>query len=134
MTSLNKNIQRFLKHIKIYFIYFKMCIIEVYFLKYYFKSQLIYKWRYYRQTIFNQLNIKVSYVYKLVYFILSQFYEKSIWCCLAKCYLRWLRFHFKRMIIKGLDKYTLFTSCNERSIYFGEFFVAWKFCIIIYQD
>ena len=31
-------------------------------LKHYFESQLIYKWHYYRQTIFNQLNIMVSYV------------------------------------------------------------------------
>jgi hypothetical protein len=35
----------------------KICIIEVYLLKYFFESHLIYKWRYYRQTIFNQLNI-----------------------------------------------------------------------------
>ena len=42
----------------------QICIIEVYnLLKYYFESHLIYKWRYYRQTIFNQLNIMVPYVY-----------------------------------------------------------------------
>ena len=40
----------------------KICIIEVYHLKYYFESQLIYKWHYYRQTIFNQLYIMVFYV------------------------------------------------------------------------
>ena len=41
----------------------KIFIIEVYLLKYYFESHLIiYKWRYYRQTIFSQLNIMVSYV------------------------------------------------------------------------
>ena len=40
------------------------CIIEVliYPLKYNFESHLIYKLRYYRQTIFNQFNIMVAYV------------------------------------------------------------------------
>ena len=41
---------------------FKICIIEVYLLKYYFKRYLIYKWGYYRQTIFDQFDIiLVSY-------------------------------------------------------------------------
>ena len=40
----------------------KICIIEVYLSKYYFKSHLIYKLRYYRQTISNQLDIMVPYV------------------------------------------------------------------------
>ena len=40
----------------------KICIREEYLLKYYFGSHLIYKWRYYRQSIFNQLNIMVPYV------------------------------------------------------------------------
>ena len=41
----------------------KICITEVYLLKYYFKSHLIYKGRNYRQTIFNQLNIMVPYLF-----------------------------------------------------------------------
>ena len=40
----------------------KKYIIEVYLLKYYFESHLIYECRYYRQTIFSQLNIMVPYV------------------------------------------------------------------------
>ena len=36
--------------------------IEAYLFKYYFERHLIYKRRYYRQTIFNQLNIMVLYV------------------------------------------------------------------------
>ena len=40
----------------------KICIIEVCLLKYYFESHLIYKLCYYRQTVFDQLNIMVSYV------------------------------------------------------------------------
>ena len=40
----------------------KICMIEVYLLKYYFESHLIYKGRYYRQTIIKQLDIMVSYV------------------------------------------------------------------------
>ena len=62
----------------IYRIY-KICIIEVYVLKYHFISHLIYKWSYYRQTIFNQLNLMGIL---LVYAIVSQFYEKSMWCSL----------------------------------------------------
>ena len=34
--------------------FFKIYIIEVYLLKYYFETHLIYKSRYYRQTIFKQ--------------------------------------------------------------------------------
>ena len=40
----------------------KICLIEVYLLKYYFERHLIYRWRYYRQTISNQLNIMVPYI------------------------------------------------------------------------
>ena len=40
----------------------KICMIEVYLSKYQFESHLTYKWRYYRKTIFNQLNIMVPYV------------------------------------------------------------------------
>ena len=39
-----------------------VCIIEVLSFKAYFESHLIYKWLNFRQTIFNQLNIMVSYV------------------------------------------------------------------------
>ena len=35
-------------------VWIKICIIEVYILKYYFESHFIYKWRYYGKTIFNQ--------------------------------------------------------------------------------
>ena len=55
----------------------KICIIEVFLLKYYFQSHLIYKWHYYRQTILNQLKIMVSYVYIIV---LLHTFEKSMWC------------------------------------------------------
>ena len=41
---------------------YKICLIEVYLLKYYFESHLIYN-IYYGQTIFNQLNIMVPSVY-----------------------------------------------------------------------
>ena len=39
----------------------KICIIDVCIFKYYFEIHLIHKWHYYRQTIFNQLNIVVPY-------------------------------------------------------------------------
>ena len=56
--------------------------IEVYLINYYFESHLIYKLRYYRQTIFNQLNITIPFVdiIGLVYAIVYQFYKKSMWC------------------------------------------------------
>ena len=40
----------------------KIYKIELYLLKCYFESHIIYKWRYYRKNIFNQLNIMVLYV------------------------------------------------------------------------
>ena len=44
-------------------LFIKLCMYNrSIFLKYSFESQLIYKWRYYRQTIYNQLDIMVSYV------------------------------------------------------------------------
>ena len=58
----------------------KICIVEVYLLKCYFESHIIYKWCYYRQIIFNELNIMVSYVDIMVYAIGSQFYDKYMWC------------------------------------------------------
>ena len=88
--------------------FIKQCIIEVYILKYYFESHLIYKWRYYTQTIFNQLNIKVTYVN-----IIGLSHSVAIlWEILVmqhKCYLKELRFHFKRMIITGQVNFGLWT-------------------------
>ena len=55
------------------------------FLKYHLKSHLIHNWHYYRQTIFNQLDIMVSYV-----------------DIIGLCHVMWQRFHFKRMLITGL--------------------------------
>ena len=57
----------------------KICIVEIYLLKCYFESHIIYKWRYYidKQSS-NQLNIMVYYVDIMVYAIVSQFYEKYI--------------------------------------------------------
>ena len=52
----------------------KISIIEVYLLKYYFESHLKYKRRYYRQNIFHQLNIMVSYVDKI-----------GVWLSIAFC-------------------------------------------------
>ena len=74
----------------------KIFVIKVYFLQYYFESHLIYRWRYYRQTIFNQFNIMVSYVDIIGLFhsvtILWEFYVMQ-----PKCQVRWLCFHFKSM-------------------------------------
>ena len=56
----------------------KIWIIKVYLLKCYFESNLIYKWRYYRQKIFDQLNIIVPYVDVIC--LVSQLYWKSMWC------------------------------------------------------
>ena len=84
----------------------KICIIEVYLLKYYFESHLIYKWRYYRQTIFNQLNIMVPYV-DIIGLCHSVAILWEIYVMRPKCHVRWLRFHFKRMLITGLGQLTL---------------------------
>ena len=44
-------------------------------------TSYVYKWRYYRQTILNQLNIMVPYVHIIgLCHVESQFYEKSMWC------------------------------------------------------
>ena len=66
-------------HVKIMLIRVKICLVEVYLLKYYFESHLTYKLRYYRQTMFNQLNIMVPYIDIIVG-------------------------HFKRMLITGLGQ------------------------------
>ena len=60
----------------------KICIIEVYLLKYYFESPLIHKRRYYRQTIFNQFSIMVSYV---------------------DIIMMWQHYHFKRILNTRLN-------------------------------
>ena len=93
--NLNANIQRLCTF------HTKICIIEVYLLKYYFESHLIYKWRYFRQTIFNQLNIMASYVdiNGLCHSIPILWW---IYVMRPKCRVRCLRFHFKRMTIMGL--------------------------------
>ena len=84
----------------------KICIIEVYLLKYHFESHLIYTWHYYRQTTFSQLKIMVPYVdisgvcHSIV--ILWEIYVMR-----RKCHVMWLRFHFKHMLITGLGQLTL---------------------------
>ena len=71
--------------------------------KYYFESHIIYKWHYYRQTIFNRLNIMVSYV-DIIGLCHSVAILWKIYLMRRKCHVRWLRFHFKRMLIKGLGQ------------------------------
>ena len=78
----------------------KICIIEVYLLKYYFVSYLIYKWRYYRQII---LNIMVPYV-DIIGLCLSVANLWEIYVMWPKCHVRWLRFHFKRMLFTVLGQ------------------------------
>ena len=82
-----------------------MYIIEVCLLKYYFESHLIYKWRFYRQTIFNQLNIIVPYV-DIFGLCLSVANLWEIYMMRPQCHVKSLRFHFKRMLITGLGQYT----------------------------
>ena len=83
--------------------YLKICVIEVYFLKYYFQRYLIYKWSYIRQIIFNQLNIMVSYVV-IIGLCNSVASLWEIYVMLPKFHVRWMRFHFKRMQITGLEQ------------------------------
>jgi hypothetical protein len=80
---------------------FKICIIEVYLLKYYFERQLIFKWSYYRQTIFNQLNIMVPYA-DIIGLCHSVAILWEIYVMPHKCHMMWLHLHFKRMLITGL--------------------------------
>ena len=82
----------------------KICIIELYLLKYYFES--IYTCRYYTQTNFNQLNIMVSYV-DIIGLWHSVAILWEIYVMWPTCHVRWLGFHFKRMLIIGLGQYTL---------------------------
>ena len=81
-------------------------MIEVYLLKYYFESHHIYKWRHYRQTIFNQLNIMVPYV-DIIGLCPSLAILWEIYVIRHKCNVRWLRFHFKWILIMGLGQLAL---------------------------
>ena len=74
--------------ILVYYIFIKIFIIEVY-----FESHLMYKWRYYRQIIFNQWNIIVSYV-EIIGLCHSVAIFWEIYVMRPKCHVRWLRFHF----------------------------------------
>ena len=79
----------------------------VYLLKYHFESHLIYKWRYYRQTILNQLNIMVPYI-DIIGLCFSVATWWKIYVMRPKCHVKWLRSHFKRMLIyTGLGKLIL---------------------------
>ena len=72
-------------------------------LKYYFESDNIYKWRYFRQTLFNQLNVMVSYVDIIGQcHIVALLWE--IYVMRRTCDVRGLRFSFKRMLITGLNR------------------------------
>ena len=64
---------------------------------------LFWKSRYYRQTIFNQSNIMVSYVdiFGLCHSVAILW---EIYVMRSKCHVMWLRFHLKRMLIKGLGQ------------------------------
>ena len=83
----------------------KISIIEVYLLKYYFRSHLIYTWHYYRQTIPNQLNIMVSYVD-----IIGLRHSFAI---LWEIYVMRHKFYFKRMLITRPGQYTLQIGNNS---------------------
>ena len=81
----------------------KTFIIEICLLKYYFKKHLICKWRYYIQTIFNQLNIIVPYVDIIgICHIVAILWEIHV--MRHKYHVRWLHFHFERMVITGLGQ------------------------------
>ena len=101
----------------------KICIIEVYTLEYYFESHLICKWRYYRQIIFNLLNITVSYV-DIIGLCHSVAILFEIYVMRPKCHVRWLRFHFKRIPITGLGQLFLVTLIIIRYFRFYIFFVV----------
>ena len=80
---------------------FKICIIEVH-IYICFESHLIYKW----QTIFNQLNTMVSYV-NIIGLCHSVAILWEIYVMRPECHVRWLRSHFKCMLITGLGQSTL---------------------------
>ena len=80
---------------------YQICIIEVYFLKYYFESSYINDAIMYWQTIFNQLNIILSYV-EIIGLCHSVEILWEIYVMRPKCHVRWLSFHFKRMLVTGL--------------------------------
>ena len=63
-------------------------------------------WRYYRQTVFNQLTVMVSYVDIIGLCHSVPILLKKI-VMRPKCHVRGLRFQFKRMLITGLCLKTL---------------------------
>ena len=65
----------------------KICIIEVYLLKFYFRSYTSY---------INGAIINKKYLQSIKYF-----------STLHRCHVRWHKFHFKRMLITGLGQWTL---------------------------
>ena len=72
--------------------------------KVYFKSHILYKGRYYsKQTIFNQLSNMVSYV-DIIGLCHSVTILRRIYVMRPKCYVRYLRFQFKQMLITGLGQ------------------------------
>ena len=73
----------------------KICMIEVYLLKYHFESHLKYnyKWRYYRQTIFNQCHIMVSYV-DIIGLCHSVTILWEIYVKRYNCHVRWHNFYY----------------------------------------
>ena len=56
-----------------------------------------------RQTIFNQLNIMVSYV-DIIVLCYTVAILRDIYVMWPKCQVKWLCFHFKRMLITRLGQ------------------------------
>ena len=72
--------------------------------EYYFQSHLIYKWcYYYRQAIFNKLNIIVPYI-GIICLCHSVAILWKIYLMQHKCHVRWHNLHFKWMIITQLGQ------------------------------
>ena len=90
----------------------EICIKEVCLLKYYFESNLIFKWRYYRQQIFKQLNIMVPYV-NIIGLCHSVPILWEIYIMRRKCHVMWLRFHFKHMLINELWLVFILIATNK---------------------
>ena len=85
------------------YITIKICIIEVYIIKYYFECHLMYKWRCNRQTIFNQLNNMVPYVY-IIGLCHNIVILWEIFVMQHKCHVKGHNFHFKLMLITRLGQ------------------------------
>ena len=110
-------------------------LIEVYTLKYYFESHLIYKWQYY---IFIKLEIMVFNVDKIS-FCCSFAILWEIYVMWPKCHVRGLHFHFKRMLIRDLvnrlwripptphEAFALNTTLILENNYFYHF--VWSRCL-----